>query len=51
MDWKGLAIGAALAAATVPALAAQKRAPAPAVANPPASRTLGSAGSWTAYIS
>jgi hypothetical protein len=49
MDWKGLVIGAALAAATAPALAADK--PAPAVANLPASRTLGSAGSWTAYVS
>jgi invasion protein IalB len=54
MDWKGLAIGAVLAAAaTAPSLAANKPGPAtgPTVANPPASRTLGSAGAWTAYIS
>lgn len=47
-----MTIGVALAAATaVPAWAADKPAPAPAVANPPAARTLGSEGAWTAYVS
>jgi len=50
MDWKGLIIGVALATAvTVSAQAADK--PAPAVANPPAARTLGNEGAWTAYVS
>jgi invasion protein IalB len=51
MNWKGLMIGAALvAAATVSARAADKPAPA-AAANPPAARTLGTEGAWTAYVS
>lgn len=50
MIWKGLLIGAALGAAvTVSARAADK--PPPAAANPPAARTLGTDGAWTAYVS
>lgn len=52
MNWKGLTIGAALAAAVaVSAHAAEKQAAAAAVANPPAARALGSEGAWTAYVS
>jgi hypothetical protein len=52
MNSKGLVIGAALGvAAAVSARAADKPAPAPAAANPPAARTLGSEGAWTAYVS
>ncbi len=52
MNWKGLTIGAVLAAAvTVSAQAAEKQAPAAAVTNPPAARALGSEGAWTAYVS
>jgi hypothetical protein len=52
MSWKGLTIGALLAAAmAVPASAADKPVPTPAAASPPAARTLGSEGAWTAYVS
>ncbi|HEY1795010.1 MAG TPA: invasion associated locus B family protein [Stellaceae bacterium] len=52
MNSKGLMIGGVLAAAVaMPAWAADKPAPGPAGGNPPAARTLGSEGAWTAYVS